>query len=180
MEKIIKRRILFYEINLPSTINYISPIIELENKQYENNNKSIFFNINLRKFFEILPFINEELKHKNILFSADDENEKFKFNSLISYFINKEEIWKSIFFEKYIQYSYYFNQMKDIKSDFILAKLVDNNFLDNYIKLIFANSKNTFQEFSISDEIKNQINTFYKCIQVFQKKEELMKKYGLF
>ena len=167
-EKVIKRSIIFYQIEFPSPIKNIQDIIKYENKEYIGSQKLFFtYASHILKDFEISPLINEDLKYTNILFEAEEEKEKsILFNSFVDYFINKEEDLKTKFFNRLFKDKKIFAQeIKDRKNILVLAKIVNNNILNKSFKNLFNNYKDQIKKFSIIDEIKNQINDFYKEIK---------------
>ena len=118
--------------------------------------------------------MNDYLKKDNIIFAAEDEKEKsILLNSMIHFFHKKEEIWKSEFFDRFFLNLSLFNQIKDINTIFTLSKLIDKNFLGKNFKFLIEKCKNQINEFSITDEIKIQINDFFNCLKDSSKKEEV-------
>ena len=124
--KTIKRSFIIYEIKLLDLIRSVKICFEYENKKYFNNRITYLYNVRNLKNLEMQLFINDDLKKNNNIFSVDEQKEKsLIFDYIVKYFKDKEPIWRTIFLDKYFEKDL-FNQMKDMKTVYTLADMLDN------------------------------------------------------
>jgi len=171
--KHIIRNLIIYEFKLPISIKNIQIIFKYDKSEYKLN-RNISLDQKIFISLLILPLKNNELIEKHIIFDFENKIEKYSiFYSLLNFFKKKDSSYKRKFLEKLFEYfnSYQFNDIKDI---FSLLYMLDDNFLDDNFKFIINNFKDKeIQEFTLSEEIKNQINKLYQSVINFKNKDEI-------
>ena len=171
--KCIKRNLIIYEVELPISIKIIQIIFECDNNEYKINTIYTLDQETLISFI-ILPLKNDDLLKKHIIFDCNDEKEKYLlFYSLLNFFKDKNASYKRKFCKKLFE-NFYFYQFNDIKDIFTISHTLNDNFLDdNFAFIINQFRDKEIKEFTISEEIKNQINNLYQSVINFKNKEEI-------
>ena len=171
--KCIIRNLIIYEVELPISIKNIQIIFEYDNYEYKINKNFLLDQKTLISLL-ILPLKNNELLKNHIFFDFNNEKEKYSlFYSLLRFFKDKNLSYKRKFLEKLFEY-FNFYKFNDIKDIFSLLRILNGNFLDGNYKFIINKFRNKeIKAFTISKEIKNQINNLYQSVINFKNKEEI-------
>ena len=175
--KKLKRKLIFYEVDLPQDIN---PFIIVLHLQKDKNEKEYLFNAQAGNnsnlyTIDLNPYIGNKDVEKNIFFDLQKEEEKQElFSCLINFFKEKEIHCKKKFIENFLK-NKVIKPKKNIYDIFSLVKIFGNNFLDINFYPVFKEIEIFKYEnkLDFNNDMKETIFKLFFDIKNFPNKDEI-------